>query len=493
MYKHVTYDDAINNRIYSDSISKRIAILLPAYNEEDSIGKTLDSISYLKVPKDIVLDVFIALDNCTDNTDKVIETYRDRLNLYVLDTVNNKERKSGALNQLYRLFFGDSSENAQPLSSEHLSIVDNIVAFLGIDADVYMDRDCLSTLYTELNSRYNIGGVSANYTCLYPESKRRIRRDSPNSETELANAGGSFARFLTAQQNKSFAEWTLQQKNDNFTASVLGGQCSLFRPKALKEVYETYKLNCVFDNDSETEDLLLTQQIRALKWRVVISRSARCYVDSMKDFNSYTSQQKKWTIGKLDYTVKAKLSTTYAFRNWLDELTLFMNGAIRIMLLILIPASIALGDFKWSWFWALPIAFSVILNTIVALKMPNRRFIDVILSMTTISSEFSIWFDLYIHIKSWRSLMKSERDDAWAEQYASENGAHSSHIGVWALVVLFFIVVLGLYTGVISLNTVLIDIKPYISTGFKLLTFMTGFTTILVLNKLFKVRGSFKA
>lgn len=493
MYKHITYDDAVNNRVYSDSISKRIAILMPAYNEEDSIGNTLDSLSNLKLPKNIILDVFIALDNCTDNTDKVIETYKDNLNLYVLDTVDNKERKSGALNQLYRLFFGDSSENAEPISELHKQTVENNVAYLGIDADVYMDSNCLVTLYNELNSRYNIGGVSANYTCLYPESKRRIRRDNPNAEKELAKSGGSFARFLTAQQNKSFAEWTLQQKNDNFTASVLGGQCSIFRPKALKDVYTNYKLNGVFDNDSETEDLLLTQQIRALKWRVVISRSARCYVDSMKDFNSYISQQKKWSIGKLDYTLKAKLSTTYAFRNWVDELTLFMNGAIRVMLLILIPASIALGQFKWSWFWALPIAFSVILNTIVALKMPNHRLIDVILSMTTISSEFSIWFDLYIHIKSWRALAKSEKDDAWAEQYASENGSKSAHVGVWSLVVLFIVVVLGIYTKVLSVDTMLLAIKPYINTGFTLLTFMTAFTTLLVLNKLFKVRGSFKA
>lgn len=493
MYKHVTYDDAVNNRVYLDNVSKRIAVLMPAYNEEDSIGNTLDSLVNLKVPKDIILDIFIALDNCTDNTDKVIETYSNKLNLYVLDTVDNKERKSGALNQLYRLFFGDSSENSEPLSSEHLKTVDNILAYVGIDADVYMDKNSLVTLYTELNSRYNIGGVSANYTCLYPESKRRIRRDNPNAEQELAKYGGSFARFLTAQQNKSFAEWTLQQKNDNFTASVLGGQCSIFRPKALKEVYDTYKLNGVFDNDSETEDLLLTQQIRALKWRVVISRSARCYVDSMKDFNSYTSQQKKWAIGKLDYTTKAKLSTTYAFRNWVDELTLFMNGAIRIMLLILIPASIALGEFKWSWFWALPIAFSVILNTIVSLKMPNHRFIDVLLSMTTISSEFSIWFDLYIHIKSWKALLKSEKDDAWAEQYASENGAHSSHVGIWALLLLLILIIIGIYTGVLSLNSMLLAIKPYIATGFTLLTFMTAFTTLLVLNKLFKVRGNFKA
>lgn len=51
MYKRVSYADAVNNRVFSDYVSKRLIIMIPAHNEEYSIGNTLDSL----VKQDIVL------------------------------------------------------------------------------------------------------------------------------------------------------------------------------------------------------------------------------------------------------------------------------------------------------------------------------------------------------------------------------------------------------------------------------------------------------
>lgn len=496
MFKKISYNDAVNNRIFSDRVSKRIAIMLPAHNEGNSIDKTLKSLKELIIPDGFILDVFIALDNCTDNTEKVVEDNSKGLNIHVLETVDNHERKVGALNQLYQLFLGDMSEGADRLSDEHLETTNNIMAFLGIDADVYLEKHCLEILYKELMSKYNIGGVSANYTSLMPESKKRILAYDVNAEDKLSKGqhGGVVARFITAQQNKSFASWTLEQKTNGFSASILGGQCTLFRPQALQDIYNHYKLNGVYDNATDTEDLLLTQQLRELGWKPVISVSARCYVDSMKDMKSYVSQQTKWTVGKLDYTTKAGVSTNYARKNWMEELTLFMNGIIRVMLLILIPASIALNEFKWSWIWAIPLVFSAILNTIISFKVPRHRFVDVLLGITTISAEFSIWFDLYIHLKSWKELSKSERSDTWAMQYAAENGlSKSGTSGLLSLFAVILLIALGIYFHIITLDSAIMTIKPYIASGFQLLTYMTLFTSFLMVIKLFKIRGNFKA
>ena len=496
MFKKITYDDAVNNRIFNDSVSKRIVVVMPAHDEVTSIGRTMESLHNLIVPEGFILDVFIALDNNTDKTEEVVENNSENLNVYAMNTVDNHERKVGALNQVYRLFMGDISEGADKLSDEHLKTVENISAYLGIDADVYLDKNALVTLYKELMSKYNIGGVSANYTSLMPESKRRILAYDVNAEEKMASGqhGGAVARFITAQQNKSFASWTLEQKTNGFSASILGGQCTLFRPQALQDVYDHYKLNGVYDNATDTEDLLITQQLRELGWKPVISVSARCYVDSMKDMKSYVSQQTKWTVGKLDYTTKAGVSTNYARKNWVEEVTLFMNGIIRAMLLILIPASIALGEFRWSWIWAIPLVFSAVLNTIVSLKVPCHRFIDVLLGVTTISAEFSIWFDLYIHLKSWRELSRSERSDTWAMQYAAEKGiAKSNNSGVIAFGVIVLLVITGLYFHVISLDSAIMTIKPYIYSGFQMLTYLTIFTSFLMIAKLFKIRGNFKA
>ena len=78
--------------------------------------------------------------------------------------------------------------------------------------------------------------------------------------------------------------------------------------------------------------------------------------------------------------------------------------------------------FRWSWVWSIPIVIGVILNLIVILKLPRHRFLDLLLSITLISPEFSLWFDAYVHLKSWQELAKVERDDGWTQQYLAEQG-----------------------------------------------------------------------
>jgi len=258
-------------------------------------------------------------------------------------------------------------------------------------------------------------------------------------------------------------------------------------------VYDKLKLNGIYDDSTDTEDLLLTQELRKLGWQPKISHSARCYVGAMKTMHSYTSQQTKWRIGKLDYTTKSGVSTAYARKNWVDELTLMMNVITRAMLLVLVPSSIALGMFQYNWIWFLPILFSVILNTIVAIKTPRARFIDILTSVFLISPEFSIWFDFIIDVKSWRELSRVERKDAWAEQERAENSQGKLGIGAISVLVVVALVILGLYFKFISIDSALMTLKPYIISAFNVLTYMAVFATILMINKLIKIRGSFKA
>lgn len=496
MFKKIDYSHAVRHDVFQNKLQKRIVAVLPAHNERDSIKDTLDSLRNLIVPSGLELDLFVALDNCTDDTENVLESNSDGLNVYALTTVDNKERKVGALNQIYRLFFGNMSETAEPLAKKHIGSVNNIVAYLGIDADIYLEKHALTILYDEINEKHNIGGVSANYTCLLPESKKRLLKDDPNADEKINSGkfGGPIARFITMQQNKSFSEWTIQQKHDGHQATILGGQATLFRPKALREVYDKLRLNGIYDNSTDTEDLLLTQHLRSLGWQCKISRKARCYVDSMKTMKSYSAQALKWRVGKLDYMSKAGISTAYSRFSWIEELTLWSNGITRIALIILIPAAILLGNFTYNWIFLLPILFSMILNTIVVIKTPNKRFIDVLLSATTISSEFAIWFDFITDIKSWHEISKIERKDTWASQYQAESGVSSKLSAGWlSIIVIALLVGLGLYFKLITLNSALQTIKPYINRGFDILIYLVIFNTVLMVRKLFKMRGGFKA
>ncbi|WP_439425133.1 glycosyltransferase [Oenococcus alcoholitolerans] len=495
MFKKINYEDAVNNRIFSDYVSPRIVVVIPAYNEENSIGSALKSLEKQKIPEGFLMDVFIANDNSSDDTESRIKEHADKLDIFFLDTVNNKDRKSGALNQIYQLFFGNQ-QAGKKISKQQAKTVQNIKAFLGMDADVILAKDALITLWRELQSEYKIGAVSSNYTALLPESARKIPSNFPEREELIENGkfGGPMARFYTVLQNRSFAADTLEQKNDNYNARILGGQSSLFRFEALKDVYEHYKLNGVYSNESPTEDLVLTTHLRELGWSVKISHSSRAYVDTMTTLKSYVNQFTKWSAGSLQEAVEKGISTSFSRKLWLDELTLWLNGLIRIMLLVLIPISLALNIFQYNWIWIIPILVGLILNLVITYKTPNTRFIDYLLSFFMIMGEFEIWFDLYVDIKAWKELSRVQKDDLWEKQYAAEAGSLKTHSYGWiTILIILILVIAGLRTNLITIDSALKSIQPYINEAFNILSYLALATTIMMLRKLFKIRGGFKA
>lgn len=354
------------------------------------------------------------MDNCIDDTEKVIRHNFSDLNIKLYRTANNKQRKAGALNQVYRLIFGDLT-NKKPIADYTKKQVATIKAFVGVDADVMLGNDCLATLYKDLSINYGVGAVSANYTCLLPESKHKLLRNVPDEFYDYHNLkyGNPFNRWLSFQQSAEFAQWTLKQKASNYFAEIAGGQCSIFRPEALRDIYKVCKLNGIYDNATDTEDLNLTQQLRKLNWKCIISDSARCYVDSMDKLSTYISQRFKWVSGTLDYALQSGLETKYSRILWGRELLLALNFFIRCLMIVLISASVALGMFTWNWIWITPYALSIIINSIVSMRTPHRRFIDVLLNVLGISPEIYLWLTLYVHAKVWLSLLKVSKVDGW--------------------------------------------------------------------------------
>src|SRR5262245_51523458 len=89
----------------------RVALLVPAHNEEEGIQNTVLSLlkqTACNLP-DVQVDVFIIADNCTDRTEKIIlaliqglKSQEEKHPVFLLRTKNNTSRKAGALNQGYR-------------------------------------------------------------------------------------------------------------------------------------------------------------------------------------------------------------------------------------------------------------------------------------------------------------------------------------------------------------------------------------------------------
>lgn len=499
----VTYDDAVNNRLFTTGhFTSRIVVMIPAHNEEDSIADVLKSLSEQSVPKGLKMDIYIALDHCTDNTEKVVVRCNEdyHLSIYLLNTVKNRQRKVGALNQLYQLFWGNPNDpDNKEVGKQQKSYAKSIVAFVGIDADVYLDKDCIRTLWSELSHNHKVGAVSANYTCLMPESVRHILRNDPNRERLVRKGkfGNALNRWWVAQQNREFAQWTMKQKYCGHFAEIAGGQCSIFRPEAAIEVRNDYKLNGLYDDKSDTEDLLLTQYIRACGWVCLISKSARCYVDSMKTLHTYSGQRNKWVSGTTDYMLQDGLKTKYSRRLWIQEAGLFINLIIRLFFVLLVGLSLLTDQFYWNWIWITPVIVASLLNLVLTLKTPNSRFLDVVLATLLISPEIYLWITISIHINVWLSKIRINKQDGWENQYRAETGQTHSHALMY-FVLFFLFAAAAIYFvkvnyGLLTSPTIQQALNPYLMQGFVLLTILTIFEFAVMLNQLWKLRGPYKA
>ncbi|WP_217702488.1 glycosyltransferase [Nocardioides guangzhouensis] len=99
----------------------RCTVLIPAHNEEAVLGRTLDSLDeQTRTPDRVVL----VADNCTDRTEEIA---RER-GLEVIATVDNAEKKAGALNQVLARLLPDTDEHD---------------VFLVMDADSTIAREYL--------------------------------------------------------------------------------------------------------------------------------------------------------------------------------------------------------------------------------------------------------------------------------------------------------------------------------------------------------------
>lgn len=75
-----------------------VSVVVPAYNEEESIGKTIESLMKLDYPKDM-LEIIVVNDGSKDNTGKIVEGFLHKNNPFKMLLLNQKNSGKGvALN-----------------------------------------------------------------------------------------------------------------------------------------------------------------------------------------------------------------------------------------------------------------------------------------------------------------------------------------------------------------------------------------------------------
>ncbi len=419
----------------------KLLVLIPAHNEENSIGNVLNALlTQTRVPDRIV----VIVDNCTDKTEQIARRFRG---VTVMRTVGNTERKVGALNQGWLRWQAGYDYVA------------------GIDADTILAPDCLQQLEAELAITPRPGGVMARYTF----------------DQRLGASG--MARLLIRMQRLEFASWTADALRRNRKTYVLGGQASLFSNDALRAVAERNLTRGPWDTSTLVEDMQLTGDLKAMRYSANVSVSARAYAGPMLTVRALWAQRRKWDEGMSRLLVRSTVNKWTATL-WRQQLALLSNGITRIGFVFLLTASLMVHQYVWNWLWVIPPGVAALLNLKMAWWVPNRSAGDLLCAVLLVPVELYLIMRVCCAAASWANVLAGIKRDGWAQQARAESGGSGGAGKMLGAMLIVAVLVGGVVYG--WTHSPLLVQREILTVGWAGLAIITALQTLMMVLRILR-------
>lgn len=369
-----------------------IAAVIPAYNEEDTVAYTLQSLLDQTRPPDAV---FVIVNNCSDETfveaqkfagvhSLMIRDQDHQCVVHVIDIGKNSDKKVGALNYGWEL-------------------AKDFDYILGVDGDTTLDRKTVRLLEDEITSDARIGGISAIYSFNTPKTKDPL------------------TRFLVTSQKFQFAAFNMDNLIRNRNMAVLGGQCSILSTAALRQVMKDYKQSSPWVVDSAVEDSLLSLQLKNSGFSTKISAKARAYVGPMETVASLHKQQIKWVAGAAELLLQQPTHPNLRLR-WRENISMVFNIMTRLGFALLVAASLSINAFQFYTWWLVFPALAIVMNMRLAMSMHNRTIGDILYAGTLFLAEIYMLMRMSHFVSSWAKVLGKTETDLWGAQASAEQG-----------------------------------------------------------------------
>jgi len=224
-----------------------VTFLVPAYNEQDSIGNTVRSLIELEYPKN-KKEIIIINDGSTDDTLKVSrELEKKYSNVRVLNKKNSG--KANSLNMAIKMARGE------------------LIAV--VDADSYPRKDALIKMVT--------------------------------SRVLVKNKKGWLAKFQVLDY--SIIAWTRKLLDFVDSVYVTNGPLSIYRRKVVVKIGG-------FDPKNLTEDIEITWHILSEGYKTRMAYSAIVYTTVPEKFGQWIRQRVRWNLGGIQ-TVQKYIKTMF--------------------------------------------------------------------------------------------------------------------------------------------------------------------------------------
>ncbi|MYS87840.1 glycosyltransferase [Streptomyces sp. SID5474] len=344
----------------------RITALVPAHNEEAQIAETIQSLYGQRRPPETII---VIADNCSDRTVEIARS----MGVQVYETVDNKHKKAGGLNQ----------------------VIDRILPGLGpADAVLVMDAD--STLGPEFLSH----GLERLATGKY----------GAVGGTFTGKPGGGFVGML---QRNEYARYVRDVERLQGKALVLTGTATLFRALTLQEVvaaratHELPGAAHVYDTRVLTEDNELTLGILHLGLRIVCPPKCTLMTEVMSTWSDLFQQRLRWKRGALENLTDygwTHITRTYWGRQLLSLIGLLVIG---IYLGSLLLSLLLTGQVRIQPVW---MVVTLVFSVERAVSVRKRGPLQVVLGALIV---VEMAFDLYLQAAQakafWDAIRRKER------------------------------------------------------------------------------------
>ena len=328
------------DKLFSTDISKIVAII-PAHNEEQDIGKTLQAILDQPLPADRII---VALDNCTDGTEAEVKKHPG---IRYFHTRDNKAKKAGALNQAIRFML------------EHIGEPEYI---LQMDADTLIDENMIQAGVDELTDSPGLAGVCNRF---------RVKDYS----------GGS--KFLYLLQSLEYSFYDSIWVERNMDTHVLSGTAVILRWEALKHLDQD-----IWEEDSIVEDFRLALDLKAQGWNIKVGKKMFSRTDYMKSLKELWNQRKRWFYGTVEELLNEGW-TSYTKKDITTQIYSAILGGVSIVFFVLLITMITLGLVDhWHWLGQVLIAVIFIDKLYRSKYIKNKTPLKIIVNLSILPSYF---------------------------------------------------------------------------------------------------------
>lgn len=258
-------------KIWKDPIPEKlpsVTIIIPAYNEEETISRAINSCLNLNYPKE-KLEIIVVNDGSTDRTGEICRWYERRGLIKLID----KKINSGK---------ADSLNTAIDLANGEL--------IQCLDADSFLSEDSL----IHLVGYFNDPQVAA----VTPSMKVNNPKSLLQKIQAIEYMFGIFMRKMMGFLN---------------CIHVTPGPGSVYRANILKKLK--------FSENTQTEDMEIALRLKDHGYKIECSLNSVAYTDAPKKMRDLLIQRRRWYIGLIQ---NSKKYSHFFFNRKLGDLGIFI-------------------------------------------------------------------------------------------------------------------------------------------------------------------------